>query len=193
MSIASRRAKRTTADVASIDMLLRSRKHRFRGWSEKDVRTSRQIRRGMPLLPLGLGKTTRSTTVFSGHANSQVSSEQLALAGCYSNINDGANTYRLQLPSLRRCAVEASFASDAHTMPSSPRTAYWHQEATVQSHISAARAPRISHANTSCRTLPYSARWHDFLGTRKALPLSSRRSRFFSGAAAPLKSTPSQT
>jgi hypothetical protein len=45
-----------------------------------------------------------------------------------------------------RCrAVEARFASDAHTMPSSPRMAYLHQETTVQSRISAARAPRISH------------------------------------------------
>ena len=84
-------------------MLLRSRKPRFRGWSEKDVRTSRRIRRGMPLLPLGLGKTTRSTTVFLGHADSQVSSEQLAPTGCHSNIDDGANTCGLQIPfALRR-------------------------------------------------------------------------------------------
>ncbi len=56
------------------------------------------------------------------------------------------------------------------------------------------QGPRASRmANTSCRTLPYSARWHDFLGTRKALPLPSRRSQFSSSAAAPLKSAPSHT
>ena len=77
-------------------MPLRSRKPRFRGWSEKDVRTSRRISSREPLLPLKLGKTTRSTTVFSGHANSLVSSEQLAPTGCYLNINDGANTSGLQ-------------------------------------------------------------------------------------------------
>ena len=79
-------------------MPLRSRKPRFRGWSAKDGGTSRRIRRGMPLLPLGLRKTTRSTTVFSGHGDSLVSSEQLAPTGCYSNINDGANTYRFTAP-----------------------------------------------------------------------------------------------
>ncbi len=103
-------------------MLLRSRKPRFRGWSEKDVRTSRRIRRGMPLLPPGLGKTARSTRVILGHADSLVSGEQLALAGCYSKINDGANTSGLRLPFAlcgeRRFAVETR--NDAHTMPSSP-------------------------------------------------------------------------
>jgi hypothetical protein len=103
----------------------------------------------MPFLGLKHRKTTRSTTVFSGHADTSVSSEQLAPTGCYSNIDDGANTCGLQLPFAlcgeRRCAVEAGFASDAHTMPSNPRTAYWHQETTVQSRILAARAPRISH------------------------------------------------
>jgi hypothetical protein len=175
----------------SIDMPLRSRKQRFRGWSEKDVRTSRRIRRGMPLLGLKHRKTTRSRTASPGHGDSQVSSERLAPTGCYSNIDDGANTCGLQLHFAlcgeRRCAVEAGFASDAHTMPSNPRRPIGIRR-QPSNRVFWQQGPSASRmANTSCRTLPYSARWHDFLGTRKALPLPSRRSQFFSSFSAALR------
>jgi hypothetical protein len=138
-------------------MPLRSRKHRFRCGAgktegrqgESDAGCRFNLSGWGKLQPLGLGKTTRSTTVFSGHGDSLVSSEQLAPTGCYSNINDGANTYRFTAPFcvVRRATFRRrnSERCSHHAVEPDRRAAYWHQETTVQPRILAARAPCISH------------------------------------------------